>query len=162
MARTEAQKQQITAIAEELIQLTSGFCDRYLDAECAELAAKLILKMKRKRDVSFLYGRTHIWAAAVIYALCQINYLFDPKVEPHTTRDQITNHFGVSQNYVSQKAKAIRDMFHLEPWDPDFSTQEMLDSDPFKDMVEINGMLVPVDMLSREMQAMVRKYSSRR
>ena len=162
MARTEAQKKQIASTCEELVQLTSGFCDRYLDAECGELAAKLVLKMKRKRDVPFLYGRTEIWAAAIIYALCQINYLFDTEVEPHTTRDQIAGHFGVSRSYVSQKAKGVRDMFRLKAWDPDFSTQEMLDSDPFTEIIMIDGLLTPVHLMPAQLEEFVRKYWSRR
>jgi len=42
-----------------------------------QLSEKLILKMKRKRNVPFMTGRLEIWAGAIIYALGRINFLFD-------------------------------------------------------------------------------------
>ena len=162
MVRSEAEKAQIASIAEELIGLTGKFCDSVLNAECAELAEKLILKMKRKRDVPFLHGRPDVWAGAIIYALCQINFLFDPKAEAHTTPDQIAGHFGVGRNYVSQKAKQVRDMFRLRPWDPDFSTREMLESDPALRMVECDGAMVPMGAVSPLAAEFARRFWRRK
>jgi len=58
---------------------------------------------------------------------------------------------------VGQKAKTIRDMFNLRYWHPEFSTPRMRDSDPFKGMVMIDGLIVPVSMLSPEVQEELRR-----
>jgi len=131
MPRTKKDKEKIEAISQELIRLTGEFCDQHLDEEYKQLAEKLILKMKRKRQVPFLRGRVNTWAAATIYALGQINFLFDQSFEPYIAAGDIPKHFGVSQSTVGQKAKLIRDTFGLFYWHPEFSTQAMRDSNPF-------------------------------
>ena len=157
MARTKTEKQKIEAISQELIEMTGEFCDQHLDEDYKQLAKKLILKMKRKRQVPFLRGRVNTWAAAIIYALGQINFLFDRSFEPYVAAGDIPKYFGVSQGTVGQKAKAIRDMFDLHYWHPEFATQRMHDSDPYKDMVMIDGLVIPVNMLAPEVQEELRR-----
>jgi len=70
-------KEEIKLIEKNLIELTSEFCAQKLDEDYAQLCIKLIQKMGRKRDVPFQSGKVEIWAAAVIYALGSINFLFD-------------------------------------------------------------------------------------
>lgn len=147
MARDKAEKEKIENISQELIEMTGGFCDEYLDDEYKELARKLILKMKRKHQVPFLRGWTESWAAGVIYALGQINFLFDQSSEPYVEAADIPEYFDVSQSTASQKAKTIRDMFDLGYWDPEFSTTRMQESNPLRDMAVVNGLVVPVDAL---------------
>jgi len=157
MARTKAEKEKIEAISQELIKLTGEFCDQYLDEDYKQLAEKLILKMKRKRQVPFLRGRVNTWAAAIIYALGQINFLFDRSFEPYVPASDIPKHFGLSQSTVGQKAKSIRDMFDLRYWHPEFSTQRVHDNNPYKDLVIINGLIVPISMLPPAVQAKLRR-----
>ncbi|MBN1978379.1 MAG: hypothetical protein JW918_13360 [Anaerolineae bacterium] len=157
MARAKTEKERIEAISQDLIRLTGEFCDQYLDEEYKQLAEKLILKMKRKRQVPFLQGRVNTWAAAVIYALGQINFLFDRSSEPYIAAADIPRYFGVSQSTVGQKAKLIRDMFGLFYWHPEFSTQATRGSDPFKGMVMVDGLIVPVGMLPPEVQEELRR-----
>ena len=142
MARSKAEKEKIETISQELISLTGEFCDEYLDDEYKQLSEKLILKMKRERQVPFLLGRTNTWAAGVIYALGQINFLFDPSFEPYVAPRDIAEHFGVAQSTAGQKAKKIRDMFDLNYWAPEFSTQVMQDQNPFKRMSMVDGFLI--------------------
>ena len=142
MARSEAEKEKIETISQELISLTGEFCDEYLDDEYKQLSEKLILKMKRKRQVPFLLGSANTWAAGVIYALGQINFLFDSDAEPHAAPSDIAEHFGVAKSTVGQKAKKIRDMCGLRYWAPEFSTQVMQDQNPFKRMSMVNGFLI--------------------
>ncbi len=157
MARTKAEKEKIEAISQELIKMTGEFCDQYLDEDYKQLAEKLILKMKRKWQVPFLRGRVNTWAAAIIYALGQINFLFDHNTEPYVAARDIPQYFGISQSTVGQKAKTIPDMFNLRYRHPEFSTPRMRDSDPFKGMVMIDGLIVPVSMLSPEVQEELRR-----
>jgi hypothetical protein len=135
-------KAMITAKTEKLIEMTAGFCDRYLDEDYKQLCENLIRKMSRKRVVPFLSGRIEIWAAAVIYAIGSINFLFDKSFKPYATTGDICNYFSTSQSTTSQKAKLIRDMFKMEYWDKEFSTHHMLESNPFRNMAMVNGFIV--------------------
>ena len=160
MARAKTDKERIEGVSQELIRLTGEFCDLHLDQEYKQLAKKLILRIKRKRQVPFPRGRVNTWAAAVIYALGQINFLFDRSFEPYVAAADISKHFDASQSTVGQKAKLIRDMFDLCPWHPEFSIQTMQDSDPHKGKVMIDGFIVPIRLLPPEVQEELRKRGS--
>ncbi len=130
---------------QQLIKLTSDFCNKYLDDEYKNLCEKLILKMARKRKVPFITGRIEIWAAAIIYALGQINFLFDKSFEPYVSPRDICNHFSTNQSTVSQKAKYIRDMFKMQYWDEEFSTNMVKEKNPFANLVMLgNGLIVDI------------------
>src|SRR5437868_15149735 len=120
--RKMADKATVQKYTETLIEMTNGFCDKYLDQEYKALCEKLIRKMSRKKVVPFLSGRIEIWAAAVVYALGTINFLFDKSSQPYATTDDICQFFGTSKSTTSQKAKTIRDMFKLRYLDNEFST----------------------------------------
>ena|SRR5882762_6628425 len=126
----------------KLIELTAAFCRAHIDQEYETLCQKLIEKMARKRTVPFLTGRIEIWAAAVVYAIGSINFLFDKATQPYVTTDAICEHFSVSKSTVGQKAKVIRDMFKMGYYDAQFSTKHMAENNPFADLTLANGFLV--------------------
>jgi len=132
----------ITEKTQRLIEMTTGFCDEYLDEDYKQLCVKLIQKMSRKRNAPFLSGRIEIWAAAIVYAIGSINFLFDKSFEPYAPAGDICNYFGTSQSTTSQKAKVIRDMFKLGYWDKEFSTSHMREISPFSNFVVVNGLIV--------------------
>jgi transcriptional antiterminator len=138
-------KSNVQKIQTRLIELTTAFCRSHLNQEYEALCQKLIEKMARKRTVPFLTGRIEIWAAAAIYAIGSINFLFDKATQPYVTPDTITEHFGVSKSTVGQKAKVIRDMFKMGYYDATFSTQHMAQNNPFADLTLVNGFLVSRD-----------------
>ena len=113
---------------QRLIDMTAGFCDEYLDEDYKQLCEKLIRKMSRKRNVPFLSGRIDIWAAAIIHAIGNINFLFDQNFKPYVSAGDISNYFETSKSTVSQKAKVIRDMFKMRYYDEEFSTTRMKES----------------------------------
>src|SRR5688572_30959709 len=108
-----SEKAQAQAIGQQLIQMTHAFCRAHADEEYAALCRKLIEKMARKRSVPFLSGRGEIWAAAIVYALGSINFLFDKSFAPHASPDTICEYFEVSKSTVAQKARLIRNLFKL-------------------------------------------------
>jgi len=134
---------------EALIEITDGFADRYLDEDYKMLCQKLIDKMSRKRQVPFLSGKPEIWAAAVVYALGQINFLFDKNFEPYVSTTDLCNYFKISQSTTSQKAKIIRDMFKMRYFDEEFSTERMQKENPLNEFVMIDGLIVPVSAVMK-------------
>jgi hypothetical protein len=140
--------------------MTDGFADRYLDEDYKMLCRKLIDKMSRKRQVPFLSGRLEIWAAAVVYALGQINFLFDKNFEPYVSATDLCNYFGTSQSTTSQKAKIIRDMLKMRYFDEEFSTERMQKENPLNEFVMVDGLIVPVSAVMKaldEIEAQLRK-----
>ena len=135
-------KRDVQKIQNSLIESTTAFCRTHIDQEYETLCQKLIEKMARKHTVPFLSGRIEIWAAAIVYAIGSINFLFDKSTLPYVSTDAICKHFGVSKSTVTQKAKIIRDMFKMQYYDPQFSTKHMADTNPFADLTLVNGFLV--------------------
>ncbi len=121
-----------------------------------QLSEKLGRKMARKREVPFVRGKLEIWAAAVIYAIGQINFLFDKSFQPYASTDDLAKYFGVSKSTVGQKAQKIRELFKLEYFDEEFSTRKMRDSNPFANLVMVNGIPMDKSMLPPEIQEALR------
>ena len=134
---------------EQLIEEVSSFCDDKLDEEYRQLSINLIEKMGRKHEVPFKRGKIEIWASAVIYALGQINFLFDRSFEPYSTPDEICDYFNTKKSTVSNKARMIRDMFNLEPFDREFSTSYIKGEAPRFTIDEKTGMIVPVSDIDK-------------
>lgn len=133
--------------ADQLVSMTTEFCEKHLDDEYAELCEKLIRKMARKRNVPFLSGRMDIWASGILFALCRINFAFEPGHGPCTTRDELCQFFDTNKSTTSQKATKIIDMLKLTYWDDDFSTERNLENDPFSDFIMVDGLIMPKDLL---------------
>jgi len=154
-------KQEIKQKEEKLLEMTGAFCAQKLDDDYYQLCEKLVKKLARKRDVPFQRGKIEIWAAAVIYAIGSINFLFDKSFEPYMTTDQISEYFGTKNSTVSNKAREIKDMFDLWHFSPEFSTERMAESNPLNQMVMVDGFIVPINTLSDDLQQMVREARAR-
>ncbi|MCG2714661.1 MAG: DUF6398 domain-containing protein [Candidatus Marinimicrobia bacterium] len=97
-------KEEIKAREQKLLELTGAFCAQKLDDDYLQLCEKLVKKLGRKRDAPFKRGKIEIWAAAIVYAIGSINFLFDKSFEPYMTAEQISEYFGTKNSTVSNKA----------------------------------------------------------
>jgi len=70
--------------------------------------------------------------------------------------DDICNYFATSRSTTLQRAKLIRDMFKLRHWDKEFSTSQMIQNDPFRDLAMVNGFIVSIKSLPPELQELIR------
>jgi hypothetical protein len=116
---------------EEIITLTNRFCHERLDDEYTLICQKIAARLIRKRDCQMLRGKSSIWAAGIVYAAGQINFLFDASFEPYQSADDICLFFETKKSTTSQKATTIRTIIDMKHWDPEFSTSKMMDSNPF-------------------------------
>ena len=79
-----------------------------------------VAKLARKRPSPLLSGRHGTWAAAVVYALGQVNFLFDASSEPHLTADELSAAFGIAKSTMSSKAKQVRDLVKMSHFTTEF------------------------------------------
>ena len=70
------------AVQEAVIALTDEVCADLPDEEYASLARTVVAKLARKRPSPIQSGRASTWAGAVVYALGQVNFLFDSSTKP--------------------------------------------------------------------------------
>jgi hypothetical protein len=150
-------KENLKERQQHIIDLVGEFCSKKLDKEYFELAERLIQKLGRKKMSPLTTGQPQIWAAAIIHALGTINFLFDKSSEPYASVDDINAYFGTNKTTTGNKSKYIRDLFKLRHWDDEFSTTGMQDSNPFANLVMVDGMIVPVTTLPEQYQQLVRQ-----
>jgi hypothetical protein len=137
---------------EEVTALTDRFCDEGLDVEYRNLSRQMAAALARKKPSSLTTGKANLWAAGIVYALGQVNFLFDKSQEPHSTPDEIGAGFGVSKTSASTKARQIRDLLHIGMWDPKWTRPSQIGQNPAAWMISVNGMIVDVRYMPREIQ----------
>ncbi len=150
-------KEEIKNREKQIIELACSFCAQKLDDDYFQLCEKLVLKLGRKRNVPFQRGKIEIWAAAVVYAIGSINFLFDKSFKPYVSAEEISEFFGTKNATVSNKAREIKEMFDLWHFSPEFSTKRMEENNPFNDMVMVDGFIAPISVLPENLQEEVRK-----
>lgn len=139
-------------IAAEIAELTDAVCASLLDEEYTVLAQQLIAQLARKRPSPLVSGTRKAWAGGVLYALGQVNYLFDPAARPHITPDQLAQAVGVARSTMSTKAKLIRDQLKIDHFSGTYQRADVLARNPLIWMVMINGLLWDIRELSVEVQ----------
>jgi hypothetical protein len=143
--------------AEEIFRLTDPFCAEHLDAEYAWLCRRLVARLARKRPSPLARGELRIWAGAVIYAVGSVNFLFDPAQRPNLTGDQLSQLTGIPKSTLANKAKLIRDLLGIHPFEPEYCRRQLLQGNPIAWMISVNGVVVDARMMPPEIQAEARR-----
>ena len=142
---------------EEIVEVTDRFCATHLDAEYGDLVRKLIARLARKRPSPLARGDLRIWAAAAIYAVGGVNFLFDRTQHPHLTGDRLSELTGVPKSTLANKAKVIRDTLRIGPLEPEFCRRELLESNPMVWMISVDGFIVDARTMPPEVQEEARR-----
>jgi len=101
-------------LLEEILAEIETLCGEALDDKYLTLARRLTAALGRKRPSPLTRGRTSIWAGAILYALAQINWLFDNSSKPTLFATELTNHFDGSHSAIVNKAREIRSLCNLD------------------------------------------------
>ncbi len=64
--------------------------------------------------------------------------------------DVINNYFGTNKTSTGSKSKQIRELLKLDRWDMEFSTKRMRNSNPFANLVLVDGLIVSIDSLPEQ------------
>ncbi|MBN20461.1 MAG: hypothetical protein CL678_04160 [Bdellovibrionaceae bacterium] len=143
MKKTNKEKELIKAKTFQLKELIRGFCSKYLNNDYEQLCFSLVDRMARKRQVPYLTGRLNIWAASVIHQIGRINFLYDKSFQPYVSMGDIADYFETSKKTIGPKATQIEQMFKMRHFHPDFSTVQMMEKSLFRNLVLIDGFIVP-------------------
>jgi Domain of unknown function (DUF6398) len=143
--------------AEAIIDIADATCHQHLDDEYGRLARKLVARLARKRPSRLARGDVRIWAAGVIYALGQMNFLFDRSQTPHMTADELAGALGVVKTTMSNKAGLINRVLGLSAFEPDLTRVAVLEQHPLAWLVEIDGLIVDARWLPAELQDEARR-----
>jgi hypothetical protein len=140
-------------VADEIVTITDSVCMAVLDEEYGDLARRAVAKLARKRPSPLPGGRRTTWAAGVVYALGQVNFLFDPASEPCVTADQLSEAFGVAKSTMSGKARQVRDLLRIDHFSPEFQRADVAADNPLVWVIQVNGLAVDARHVPLEIQA---------
>jgi hypothetical protein len=129
-------------VVDEIVGITDPVCLSVLDEEYADLARRAVAKLARKRPSPLQAGRRATWAAGVVYALGQVNFLSDPASEPCVTADQLSAAFGVAKSTMRSKARQVRDLLRISHFSPEFQRADVAAQNPLAWIIEVNGLAV--------------------
>jgi hypothetical protein len=141
------------AVAEAVIVLTDQVCADLLDEEYASLARRVVAKLARKRPSPIQSGRAPTWAGAVVYALGQVNFLFDFFTKPYATADDLSAAFGVAKSTLGAKAKLVRDLTKMDYGTPEFLRLDIIDANPMIWFIQVDGLIMDARELPPPIQA---------
>ena len=112
-------------------------------------------KLARKRPSPLRSGTRKVWAAGVVYALGQANFLFDPQTRPYATAEALSEAFAVAKSTMSSKAKLIRDGLKITYFSAEFLRADQIAGNPLIWMITIDGLPCDARSLPVELQAQV-------
>jgi hypothetical protein len=140
------------AIYDAVVALTDAFCRDHLTGEYRALARAMTAALSRERPSPLASGQPRTWACGIINVLGQLNFLSDKASQPHMTMAEVCTAFGVGQSTASAKARVISDTLHTNRMDPTWMLKRIVDQNPLMWMAEVNGLLVDLREMPREVQ----------
>ncbi len=142
----------VTPRFDTIVGFADAVCRTHLTDEYAALARELAAALARKRPSPLMRGHCDTWACGVMYTIGAVNFLFDPAQMPHLNSRELCALFGVSQSACAAKTREIRRIFDIGPRDPRWSLPSGLAENPLVWMVLINGVIVDLRTMPRELQ----------
>lgn len=110
-----------------------------------DFAVKLLHKIARMRKLNIQRGHMGIWAAAIIYVIARLNFLFDPASDVSLSADTICDYFDTVKSTVGNKASLIQKTCDLYYGAKGFCRQDIIDMLTFVETPE--GFILPKNML---------------
>ena len=152
IAGSQSVPKSMQATYDAITSLTDAFCRGHLTDDYRELARRMTAALCRKRPSPLTSGQPRTWACGIVYVLGQINFLSDPATQPFMTTADLCAGFGVGQSTASAKARVISGALDTSRLNPEWSLPSLLDGNPLVWMAEVNGFLVDLRDMPREVQ----------
>ncbi|MHB8844407.1 MAG: DUF6398 domain-containing protein [Nitrospirota bacterium] len=129
---------------EEVTALLNAFSEAHLSPQLSGYVRDLWGLIGRKRKYVITGGAKEVWAAAVVYVIARLNFLFDSNSRNHLTADMISAFFGTKKTTMSARAADIEKACKIR------MGQEGLCEPGIADMLTFvklpNGMVIPKKM----------------
>ncbi len=137
-----------------IVELTNGFSDEHLNDEYSQLIRYAVAALCWKRPSPLATGRANTWACGITHAVGMVNFLFDKSEKPYIGAMDLYKAFAVGQSTGQGKSKQVRDMLKMYQFDASWSLASKIESNPMVWMISVNGLVVDVRQMPREVQEM--------
>lgn len=142
MAKEESVPKGMRPRYDEIVALIDTFCGQHLNEEYAQVCRSMAAKLARKRPSPLVSGRAETWAAGIIHAIGQVNFLFDKTQTPHIKSPLIAESFGIAKSTVTNKAAEIKRVFNIHLMDPNWTIPSRMDDNPMIWYITVNGFIM--------------------
>jgi hypothetical protein len=150
--RPKSVPKSMQATYDAIVRLTDEVCAKHLNAEYRDLARDMTAALCRKRPSPLASGQPRTWACAILYELGRVNFLSDPATQPHMTLAELCTAFGVGQSTASDKARVIANTLGVNRLNPSWMLPSLVETHPLVWMADVNGVLVDLRTMPREVQ----------
>jgi len=140
------------ATYDAIAKLTDAACRDHLNDEYRDLSRAMAAALCRKRPSPLAFGQPRTWACGIVYVLGQLNFLSDKSAQPYMATRDLCAAFGVGQSTASAKARVISDALDTSRMDPAWMLASFVDRNPLIWMAEVDGLLVDLRDMPREVQ----------
>lgn len=140
-------------VFDAVVAMTDAFCREHLTDEYARLCRRAAAALSRKRPSPLATGRVETWACGIAHAMGSVNFLFDKSQTPRMDAGRLCEWFGVAKSTAGAKARAVQDALGIDMLDPRWTLPSRLADNPLAWMIEVNGLVVDVRQMPREVQA---------
>ena len=137
-----------------IVDITESFSEENLNEEYAQLIRYAVAAVCRKRPSPVVTGNANTWACGITHAIGMVNFLFDKTQTPHIDAKELYKKFGLSESTGSAKSKVVRTLLGMSQMDPEWSLPGNLKNNPMVWLLTVNGMIVDIRSMSREVQEM--------
>lgn len=146
---TEKAKKQYEAVK----ALIHTVCTEHLNDEYYDMSLKLLDEFIQYYPDRLERGQAKSWAAALVYTIGRVNFLFDPSHQPHLTASDLCEKFSISQGTASSKSTELFKLFDLMQFHPEWTLPSLVDGNPFiwMGMME-DGMIIDFRTAPRDVQ----------
>jgi hypothetical protein len=151
-AKSEHVPTAMQATYESIVRLTDEVARQHLNAEYAQLLRYATAALCRKRPSPVTKGHLNTWACGIAYAIGAVNFLFDKSQTPHMSAAELCHAFGVSPSAGSAKAQVVKAALGLFQLHPEWCLPSKLKSNPLVWMLSVNGLMVDIRSMPREVQ----------
>jgi Domain of unknown function (DUF6398) len=151
-SRLSSVPKKMLPVYEKIVGLTDDVCDRHLNSEYRDLARAMTGALCRKRPSPIVSGQPRTWACSIVYVLGRINFLDDKSLSPHMTTADLCAAFDVGESTVHAKARVIEKAIGARQLDPQWTLPSLVEKNPLVWMAEVNGLLVDLRDMPREIQ----------
>ena len=150
---------QVQPAHDAIVLLTDLFCQVNLSLEYQDMCRHLAGELARKSPSPLLRGKPEVWACGILRVIGQVNFLdIDNDRRTFMKLATIDKRLGVSSNTGQSKAKAIREMLNIRPYDLDWTLPSLRDSGVRERMLASTPEFF--DVLDREEEAAEHKIEN--
>ncbi|MCP4749104.1 MAG: DUF2384 domain-containing protein [Desulfobacteraceae bacterium] len=110
----------------EIKSIIESFSKHYLEDRVKNCSMLLCQRLEKGDEFTLNYSRPEIWAAIIIYAIAQLNFLFDSKNQAHIKKSDLFDELGIKPAIISKKALQIRKDCGIEFGDPSYTLPEII------------------------------------